>query len=183
MQMKGQTRMDEKPEETKSEAMKQVEHRLRMRHDWHNLIDDLVREGQDKGLFDNLPGKGKPLDLNRNLYAADKELAHALLKENDMPPAWIAERNEILAAISQLQTEVERQWAWHRREFKAVSAAAKGRLTISWDDYCLKWLSEIAELNKKIDTFNLKRPTERLEIFKLSLEKELERAGAPRWLR
>ena len=170
---------DEKPVENPAEL---AEYRARLRHERQDLIDELIQEGMADGLFDNLPGKGRPLNLQRNLYAADMELANELLKENDLPPAWILQRNEILAKIAKLRAEIERQWGWHQREF-AVSAASRSQLTIRWDDYCLKWDEAIDELNQAIDTFNLKRPSDNLEIFKLNLEDELKRAGAPRWLR
>ena len=66
---------------------------------------------------------------------------------------------------------------------EAVSLADRGRVTISWDDYCLKWIEQIAALNKRIATHNLKRPLENMELFKLDIEKELARANAPRWFR
>jgi DnaJ homolog subfamily C member 28 len=170
---------DEKPAENLADL---AEYRARLRHDRQDLIEELIQEGMDNGLFDNLRGKGKPLNLNKNVYAADLELAHELLKENDLPPVWILQRNEILAKVAKLREEIGRQWAWHEREFN-VATAEKSRLTIRWDDYCLKWNSEIAELNKAIDAFNLKRPFDNIEIFKLNLESELKRAGALRWLR
>ena len=159
-----------------------AEYRARLRHDRPGLIEEIIQDGLEDGLFDNLPGKGKPLNLNKNPYAEDMQLANDLLKENDLPPAWILQRNEILANVAQLRTTIERQWAWHEREF-TIPNADKGRLTIRWDDYCLKWLAEIDEINKAIDAFNLKRPLENIEIFKLTLERELKRANAPRWLR
>ena len=172
-----------KKDETAVESLTELaEYRARLRHDRQNLMDELIQEGMDGGLFDNLPGKGKPLNLNKNPYAADMELANELLKENDLPPAWILQRNDILAKIARLRTEIVRQWEWHEREF-GIATANKSRLTIRWDDCCLKWTNEIVELNKEIDGFNLKRPFDNLEIFKLNLEGELKRANAPRWLR
>ena len=172
-----------KKDETAVENLTELaEYRARLRHDRQNLMDELIQEGMDGGLFDNLPGKGKPLNLNKNPYAADMELANELLKENDLPPAWILQRNDILAKIARLRAEIVRQWEWHEREF-GIATANKSRLTIRWDDCCLKWINEIVELNKEIDGFNLKRPFDNLEIFKLNLEGELKRANAPRWLR
>lgn len=159
-----------------------AEYRVRLREDRQNLIEEIIQEGQESGLFDNLPGKGKPLNLNKNPYAADMELANELLKENDLPPAWILQRNDILSRIAKLRADIERQWAWHRQEF-AVSTANKGQLTIRWDDRCLNWLETITELNKAIESFNFKRPVDNLELFKLNLDDELKRANAPRWLR
>ena len=169
---------DQKPVENPLEL---AEYRARLREDRQGVIEELIQEGMEEGLFDNLSGKGKPLNLNKNPYAADMELANELLKENDLPPAWILQRNEILTKIAQLRTTIERQWAWHQREF-AVQQADRGRLTIRWDDLCLKWQEEIAGLNKAIESFNLKRPFDNIEIFKLSLDHELKRAGSVRWL-
>jgi len=159
-----------------------AEYRARLREDRQGLIEEIIQEGQENGLFDNLPGKGKPLNLFKNHYAADMALANELLKENDLPPAWILQRNEILAKVAKLRAEIERQWNWKRQEF-AVATANKGQLTIRWDDSCLNWLEEITELNKSIESFNLKRPFDNIEIFKLNLEDELKWANAPRWLR
>lgn len=159
-----------------------ADYRSRLRHDRQNLIDEMIQESMQSGQFDNLPGKGKPLNLQKNPYAADMELANELLKENNLPPLWIMQRNEILAQIAKLRAEIERQWAWHSREFR-VATTNKGQLTIRWDDHCLKWIGEIGELNKGIDAFNLKRPFDNIEIFKLTIESELKRVDAPRWLR
>lgn len=162
----------------------ELSHRQRMRHDWDNLIEDIISEGRERGLFDNLKGKGKPLDLDKNRFAGDKELAHNLLKENDVLPTWIMQRNDILAAQAQLRAEISRQWAWYEQAFRlAKGQEERGRLTIGWDDMCLKWLAQIDELNKNTRNYNLKRPSENLELFQLKLETELERIGAPRWLR
>jgi len=154
-----------------------AEYRARLREDRQGLIEEIIQEGQESGLFDNLRGKGKPLNLNKNPYAADMELANELLKENNLPPAWILQRNEILAKTAMLRTEIERQWAWHQQAF-AIPSANKGKLTIRWDDSCLNWLEEITALNKSIESFNLKRPFDNIEIFKLNLEDELKRANA-----
>ena len=43
--------------------------------DWEKWIDQQIREAQERGEFDNLPGKGKPLDLAPNPYAQEQELA------------------------------------------------------------------------------------------------------------
>lgn len=170
---------EEKPAENLAEL---AEYRARLRHERQDLIEELIQEGIDNGLFDNLRGKGKPLNLNKNPYVGDMELANELLKENDLPPVWILQRNEILAKIAKLRAEIERQWRWHRQEF-GVASANKGQLTIRWDDYCLKWIAEMGELNKAIDGFNLKRPFDNIEIIKLTIDSELKRAEAPRWLR
>ena len=176
--------MDKSEQQEDMNSGEELKHRHRMRHEWSDLIEDIITDGTSRGLFSDLKGKGKPLDLSKNFFAKDQELAHSLLKENDIAPAWIMQRNDILAKQARLRTEMARQWERHESSFRvAVTADARGRLTISWDDACLRWLAQVEELNKDIRSYNLKRPSDRLELFQLRLEKELERIGAPRWLR
>lgn len=161
-----------------------AEHQARMRHDWSNLIEDLIEEGRRQGVFDDLPGKGKPLKLDENRFGREKALAHDLLKHNDLVPAWIANRNELMALVEDLRQEIGRTWARHEREYRFAQAEnIRGALKISWDDACQRWEARIGDLNKLIDNFNLKRPSNNLELFKLALERELTRVGAPRWLK
>ncbi len=176
--------MDDYMKDAMQHAVEKAEHQQRMRSDWNGLMEELIQEGVEKGMFDNLPGKGKPLNLTNNHFEAGQELAHSILKENDLPPAWIMERNQILAETAELRAEIERKWAWHGERFTAVTTSTeRDRLTISWDDACLKWAAQIEKLNKRINTYNLKRPSANMELYKLNLEAELQRAGAARWLR
>ncbi|MEZ4642075.1 MAG: DUF1992 domain-containing protein [Chloroflexota bacterium] len=164
--------------------LSQAERRTRMRQEWNDLIEDLISEGQDQGMFDNLSGKGKPLNLQKNLYAPELDLAHNLLKDNELAPAWILDRNSLLEQIHTIRTAIQNGWQRQRREFEfATSSTQRDRISNRWYDTCQTWDTEIGDLNKKINTYNLKRPLENLEIFKLDLEKELTRIGATRWLR
>jgi DnaJ homolog subfamily C member 28 len=159
-------------------------HQFRMRHDWNNLIEDIIQEGQKDGIFDNLKGKGKPLNLNKSLFGQELELAHGLMKESDLTPLWISNRITIKEKIETLRTEMKRVWNRHEREFRVIQDAVhRSRLTLSWDDAIQRWLNKVVEINKEIDSYNLKRPIDNLELIKLNLDKELERLDAPRWLR
>jgi DnaJ family protein C protein 28 len=176
--------MSDHVENSAEEQAKQAEHRRRMRSEWHNLIDELIEEGQQQGAFDDLPGKGKPLKLKKNPYAPDLELAHKLLKDNDLTPSWIQERNDLLHQVKTLRAEIQQMWLGHEQAYRlAQGDGQQAALAISWDDTCRKWEAQIGDLNKQISDFNLKRVVDNLEIFKVNLEEELSRVGARRWLR
>lgn len=161
-----------------------AERRARMRHDWNSLIEELIQNGQQEGAFDNLPGKGKPLNLKKNLYGQDMELAHTLLKDNDLRPAWITQRRLLLEKIEALRQQIQAVWVRHLDEYEmAQGEGQRSALVISWDDACQQWETEIVALNKQINDFNLKRVIDRTEIFKLNLSEELTRCGGRRWLR
>jgi len=160
-----------------------LSHRLRMRFDWDNLIDELIEKGREQGAFDDLRGHGKPLNLQKNPYAAGMELANELLKQNDLRPAWMMMRSDLLEAIGLLRERIGHTWQRHALAYRfAQDAAQRSALEISWDDACRQWQAEMVKLNKRIGDFNLRRPSDKLEIFKLRLDDELKRAGAARWL-
>lgn len=174
---------DENAEES-TQAEREADRRLRMRFDWNNLIEDLIEDGRQRGLFDNLPGKGKPLDLGRPGDEKGNSLANQLLADNDLRPPWLAMRVSTEEKIAVFRKRMEKQWrrygqAWDQAESDSVRAA----LTLGWDDLCKEWATEIVSLNSLIADYNLRRPSRGLEMYKLILESELERLGAPRYLK
>ncbi|MEM7336488.1 MAG: DnaJ family domain-containing protein [Chloroflexota bacterium] len=171
-------------EEKEKELNERIEHQFRMRFDWDNLIEDKIQEGKEKGFFEELKGKGKPLNLNKNPFSKDKELAHGLLKDNKMTPAWIGSRKMIIDNIEALRSRIKKAWSRHEREYRILKDQThRDSLIISWDDACLQWEKTISELNELINDYNLKRPINNLEIIKLDLNREFKKIGAVRWLR
>src|SRR4051794_5609080 len=71
----------------------------RGRRIWRDLVEEILGEARENGEFDNLPGKGKPLRLEDDVYAGDKALAYHLLKNNDLAPPEIERGRQIDAEI------------------------------------------------------------------------------------
>jgi DnaJ homolog subfamily C member 28 len=163
---------------------KLAEHRLRMRFGWDDLIEDLIQDGQDRGAFENLRGKGKPLDLKRSHFGAEWAMAHSIMKENKVLPPWIEKRNQIVAEIDFLRIEIGRFWARYDRAFSlAQGKSVRDALALEWEKVCQEWEEKLLGINKRIIDFNLARPTDNLEIYRLRLDDELLRVGARRDLR
>ena len=172
------------PESNADERVAGAHHRQRMITEYRDLIEDLIEDGRRRGLFDDLSGAGRPLDLEQNVFEGSATLANKLLKDNDLRPAWLARRVDVVEKIDALRADIGRQWARYRAAFDAAQGDGhRPALTIGWDDSCRRWETAIVALNKEIDGYNLKRPASQLEIFKLRLDDELKRAGAPRYLR
>src|SRR5215471_21636017 len=76
---------------------------------WESLVERKIREAMEEGDFDNLPGKGQPLDLAENPFE-DPELrmAHRLLRNAGFAPAWIEERKDVYLESEELQRRLER---------------------------------------------------------------------------
>ena len=162
---------DNSDREEWSESERQAEHKIRMRFEFNDLIEDLIQEGKERGAFDNLRGEGKPLDLNANLYEGDSRLANELMKEHKLLPPWLQRRNAVRLVIDELRLDIGRHWKRHEQAYRlAQDKGRRSALILSWRTFCREWEAEIVEINKKIDDFNLRRPMVGMELFKLRLE-------------
>jgi DnaJ homolog subfamily C member 28 len=149
-------------------------------HRWDTVMDEVIEEAMRNGEFDNLPGRGKPLNLSKNHFAKESELAYGLLKNNDYTLPWIAQRREILEQIAGFREGLRQMWVDYSAEYRVNQDELAGRaLEAGWRHYLNNEVeASIQRLNKKIADVNLKQPREVVEILKLTLKKELERAGA-----
>lgn len=67
-------------------------------------IETLIKEAQARGEFDNLPGKGKPIDLTDYFNAPEEiRVAQSLLKNAGMVPVEIDLLKEIAALKESLK--------------------------------------------------------------------------------
>lgn len=166
-----------------TEADRQAEHKIRMRFEYQDLIEDLIQDGQDRGVFDNLQGAGKPLDLKANLYEGDRKLANELMKEHDIVPLWLARRNTVTLVIEEFRVHIARHWGRHERAYRlAQDDGRRKALSLSWRTQCRVWEGEVIEINKQIEDYNLRRPGQGMEMLKLRLDDELKRVGSRREL-
>ena len=159
------------------------EHRRRMRFQWQDLMEDLIEDGRRRGLFEDLPGKGRPLDLERNIYEGSQALANQIMKANDIKPAWLVHRLGVVEAIEALREEMARTWERYRANFAyAPGESHRQALNLGWDDVIRSWQAKVDKLNKEVDSYNLRRPPGQTELYKLRLDDELKRIEAPRYL-
>ena len=63
----------------------------------HRIVEDRIQKAQDEGVFDNLPGKGKPLQLDDDsAIPEDLRLTFKVLKNANCLPIEMELRKEIL---------------------------------------------------------------------------------------
>ena len=77
------------------------------------LIEKRIREAMEKGEFDNLPGRGKPVDLG-DYFAPpeDMRIGHKLLKDANIVPEemeLLREVEALKASLHGCDTEDERR--------------------------------------------------------------------------
>ena len=144
-----------------------------------SIVERRIEEAQKKGLFDDLPGKGRPLNLRKNPHAGERALAFELLQNNDYTLPWISARNDLLAEIKRIRRELAERWHLYNQQLQQANHGPESRAAqAEWRLYLEYLQEEIAELNRKITHVNLSIPVEHLEILKLNLPKELQRIGA-----
>jgi DnaJ family protein C protein 28 len=131
------------------------------------LVERLLQEAIENGEFDNLPGKGKPLNLNENPYLEPgQELAFGLLKRNDFAPEWIERDKEIRQGLVRAREQLQRAW-----QLRCESPAYEGK----WQAAVTRFETQLVKLNRKIDSFNLVVPVVSLQRSRLRLDAELQR--------
>jgi hypothetical protein len=68
---------------------------------WESAIDRQIREAQERGDFDDLPGRGKPLHIES--WDDDWAMAHHVLKQAGETLPWIALGKDIEVAQDRLR--------------------------------------------------------------------------------
>lgn len=154
---------------------------LSSEEEYHDLVGRRIDEAIRNGAFDNLRGKGKPLNLQRNPYVPQEmEMAYSIMQKNNIAPEWISDRAELLRRIEAFRQQL--QAAVHACQAKrqaSSAAAARAQAAQGWHQQLQEFEAKLHQLNRQIEIVNLKQPVLRLEVFKLRLDEELTRAG---WL-
>jgi hypothetical protein len=109
--------------------------------DRESLTDRLIREAQERGAFDDLPGRGEPLRIDRNPYAGEMELAHQMLRNASVAPPWIeadkearalrAQRDHLIEQAGRTSSVMHQQYRRELASIVSAHAAAVGRLNAS----------------------------------------------------
>ena len=136
-------------------------------------IDDQIRKALEDGMFDDLSGKGKPLNLDDNPYAdPDWQLAHHMLRSSGYTLPWISARQEIDAQIETARATLARGWEWRERSLKG--GRPNDQVEAEWQRAVKAFQEQVDKINKKIFDYNLQTPSEKFQLMKLNAGKEIE---------
>jgi DnaJ family protein C protein 28 len=130
-----------------------------------SLIDKLIRESMERGEFDDLTGKGQPIDLSENPFE-DPELrtVHRLLRNAGFAPAWLEERKDIDAEFERARATLVRAKMLFERSGRlpAQQTSAAGEPgpshSAQWQRAAQEFRETVAEINRRIRIYNLKAP-------------------------
>jgi DnaJ family protein C protein 28 len=150
------------------------------RRRWDTLIDMKIREGIANGEFNDLPGKGQPINLDENPHE-DPTLrtAHRLLRNNGFTLPWIDARKELEQAVDAVRAELAALWSERQRTLEAGQPSRQHEE--SWERALDEFRSKVAELNRKITFYNIGTPSAVFHRPLLNADLEIEKVtrGAP----
>lgn len=133
-----------------------------------SLAEKRLREAIENGEFDDLPGKGEPIDLRENPFEdPDLRTVHRLLRNAGFAPAWIEERKDIDAELATAQAKLTRAWALFGQGGKAPSDA-------EWERSVREFREQVLELQQRIRIYNLKAPAAVFHRKHIDVERILE---------
>ena len=133
---------------------------------FESLVEKKIREAMEKGEFDNLPGKGEPVDLSENPFEdPDLRTVHRLLRNAGFAPAWIEEKKDI-------EAELERARQLLRRGSEVFSDVSQ---RAEWERVVTEFRAKVAELNDRIRIYNLKTPASVFQRSHIDVDAELDR--------
>lgn len=137
---------------------------VRSETDIINVVEQRIWHSMEEGQFENLPGQGKPLDLNTNPHADPAEdTLYRILSKNGCAPEWVELNKEIRANISEWRSALKKAW-----ENKCDGNHQK------WIGHSEALKLQIRDINKKVFKYNLIVPFDR-QMSGLKWEKELDR--------
>ncbi len=74
------------------------------------IAERKIQEAMEEGAFDNLAGRGRPLELEENPYEDPSlRMGHRLLRNNGFVPPWVEERKELERDIALARDERNRE--------------------------------------------------------------------------
>lgn len=122
---------------------------------WESSVEKQIREAMEAGKFENLAGKGKPLDLSENPFEdPDLRTAHRLLRNAGFAPAFIEERKAIDKELEEGRVSLLRAWRIYRRSEPSGLKDSDAM----WERVQGEFRERVEALNRRIKLHNLKVP-------------------------
>jgi len=134
-------------------------------------IEDQIRRAMEEGRFENLSGQGHPLNLEENPFEDPEwRLANHILRNAGFSLPWIERRREVEADIESARVALAQAWAsCQTSEMNPTLAQER------WKQDQAVFRDAIAEINRRIFSYNLEVPSLQLQRMPLEPEKEITR--------
>jgi len=119
---------------------------------YEKIVEQRIKEAMEKGEFDDLPGKGRPIPLEDDSHVPeDLRLAYKVLKNADCLPPELLEKKEILQMedmLTMIPDAKERYKLIKKINFKIMKLNLMGKKSPLLEErqlYYKKLVDKIAE--------------------------------------
>jgi hypothetical protein len=126
-------------------------------------VERQIREAIERGDFDDLPGKGKPIDLGVSNPYEDSiaGVLRRILRDNESS-------HPVIEAVRALDEQLEGM----RERLRAAHQMSR------WHDAIQRFRREAAEWNLLVRVHNLKAPAAMFQRLKIDVEDEIRRISS-----
>lgn len=137
---------------------------VRSETDIINIVEKRIWQSMEEGHFENLPGKGKPLDLSTNPHAdPDEDTLYRILSRNGCAPEWVELNKQIRSEAAEWRPALKKAWAYNLNGNNA-----------KWTECSEALKVQMRAINNKVFRYNLVVPFGR-QMCGIKWEKELDR--------
>ena len=142
-------------------------------------VEEHIRRAMEEGKFEDLPGKGKPLNLDENpLEDPDWRVANHLLRSGGFTLPWIDEYREIEKDLEIVRANLARTWNWQQASL--TEGEVSSEVDYEWEQAVIIFKGEIAALNQRIFSYNMAVPVQSFQKSMLNADREITRLTSPK---
>jgi DnaJ family protein C protein 28 len=136
-------------------------------------VEEIIRRAIEEGKFEELPGKGKPLNLDENPHEDPAwRMAHHMLRNAGFSLPWIETRREIEIDLEAARDFLARSRAW--RDNALQQGSCPDWVEAEWERSLQVFQDQVNELNKRIRSNNLAVPSTRFQRRLIDPKEELQ---------
>jgi DnaJ homolog subfamily C member 28 len=145
-------------------------------------VERAIRQAMADGLFDNLPGTGKPLNWryqDENRTPKEMRLANKIMQDNDLAPSWMLMGQSLQRQQEKIRTELERGLRAYQGSLQDAERSGDlsrySRIDKTWEGLLATFREAAERYNKNVVTYNLMIPPGIPRQHLLDIDRELTR--------
>lgn len=79
-----------------------------------DVVETIIKDAQNRGLFDKLPGHGQPIQVEEDPFGGPEAEIAKFMKQNNVLPEWLEQNKAIRAELAWLRANPDHPQAAER---------------------------------------------------------------------